>query len=485
MAATFHPDAITDPESIRRGLFGSGYTQENLTRVGALPRKGDKPPAWELRVRATAGGPLEQLVRLFILGDAEPAPAVMAALGEAAFNQLRAAGVLATDGVAVRAEAAIIPLGDLLFLRDRPQEITGRAPADDHVLGVGGATVMAAHLTVRSPVDIAVDLGTGQGFQAVMLARHARRVIATDISPRALAFAALASRLNGAAGVECRGGSFFEPLEDVRGQVGCLVCNAPFVIAPPRSVVAFTTPMELDGAVEHLVRGVGDVLAEGGYATMTANWRHESADDWARRPAAWVNLAGGCDAMILRFSMLTARSYALRWIEETGTPKDRITPELLDQWTRYFDEKRVAVISSGVIILRRRRGENWIRAQALDFDQSLGHCGGQVERLFAASTALATLGPTDDPSGRRWRASDDLSLWQTRRMQAGAWSAASSVVRASPGFPMPVEVTEQEAAALARLRGERPARDEAGATPELILRLAEAGHIVPAEEGLR
>ena len=40
-----------------------------------------------------------------------------------------------------------------------------------------------ANLTVRRQVESAFDLGTGLGYQAFLAARHARRVIATNVNP--------------------------------------------------------------------------------------------------------------------------------------------------------------------------------------------------------------------------------------------------------------------------------------------------------------
>ena len=54
------------------------------------------------------------------------------------------------------------------------------------VLGVGGASTTLAGITVRTPVGSALDLGTGSGIQALHASRHATRVTATDLNPRAL-----------------------------------------------------------------------------------------------------------------------------------------------------------------------------------------------------------------------------------------------------------------------------------------------------------
>ena len=57
-------------------------------------------------------------------------------------------------------------------------------------MGVAPSSALLGNLTVRRPVERALDVGTGSGILAVLAARHAERVVATDLSERALAFAA-------------------------------------------------------------------------------------------------------------------------------------------------------------------------------------------------------------------------------------------------------------------------------------------------------
>src|SRR5215213_3279938 len=58
----------------------------------------------------------------------------------------------------------------------------------DVVQGATRAAQTLAGLLVRRRVRRALDLGTGCGVLALLLARTAERVVATDINPRALQF---------------------------------------------------------------------------------------------------------------------------------------------------------------------------------------------------------------------------------------------------------------------------------------------------------
>src|SRR5581483_8369941 len=81
-----------------------------------------------------------------------------------------------------------------------------------------------ASLTPRRRVARALDVGTGNGAQALLAARHSGHVVATNVTERALAFTRTNAALNGIENVETRAGSLFEP---VAGETFDLItCNA-------------------------------------------------------------------------------------------------------------------------------------------------------------------------------------------------------------------------------------------------------------------
>src|SRR5205814_2148722 len=87
-----------------------------------------------------------------------------------------------------------------------------------------------AALTPRRRVARALDVGTGNGAQALLAARHSAQVVATDVNPRALKYTQLNAALNGVANLETRAGSLFEPVAGERFDL--VTCNAPYVISP-------------------------------------------------------------------------------------------------------------------------------------------------------------------------------------------------------------------------------------------------------------
>jgi release factor glutamine methyltransferase len=87
-----------------------------------------------------------------------------------------------------------------------------------------GSLLLLRHLDVRDGDEV-LDLGTGAGFAAVLAARRAKRVVATDVVPECVALAAQNAALNGVADrVETRPGDCYDP---VRGEAFDLIVSGP------------------------------------------------------------------------------------------------------------------------------------------------------------------------------------------------------------------------------------------------------------------
>jgi len=221
------PDAV---ERLRTAFVALGYTVDGVREClgplayAALARNESVPG-----MRATTGGsPLEALVRLWPLQKPVPAQHLEAAL-PGLLDPLAEGGFIEHVGGRTRALADIRPYadddGDWWVAADLTPGLDGRIEPvpEDHTLGVNAAATTLAQLTVRPQVATALDLGTGCGVEALHLSRHVGRIVATDLSERALAFAAITAQLN-RLDIDLRQGSLFDP---VAGEVFDLVVSNP------------------------------------------------------------------------------------------------------------------------------------------------------------------------------------------------------------------------------------------------------------------
>ncbi|RWR19968.1 SAM-dependent methyltransferase [Microbacterium enclense] len=237
---------------------------------------------------------------------------------------------------------------------DLDEAALGGPLPEDHVLGVGGASQTLATLQLTWRGGTALDLGTGCGIQALRLRRLVPRVIATDISERALRFTRLNALLNDVDGIETRLGSLFEP---VAGETFERVAsNPPFVITPRvAGVPAYEYRdggLEGDALVSAVVSGVAAHLAPGGVAQSLGNWEYRDGESGLDRLRGWVDPS--LDAWVIEREVLDPLAYAELWVRDGGTvPGTPAYARLIDAWLDDFAQRGVTGIGFGYVVLRR------------------------------------------------------------------------------------------------------------------------------------
>ena len=366
-------------------------------------------------------------------------------------------GVATEDGDLLRAAARIVPHDDLLIASDR---VSQQMP--EHVAGVHWPSATLSNLTVRREVASALDVGTGNGVQALLAARQAARVVATDVNERALAFAEFNAALNGVGNVEFRAGSFFEPVEGERFDL--VVCNPPYVISPETAHVFRDSGLPGDTVSEKLVGELPSHMLEDAFATITISWI--AGEDIPARPRAWLD-GNGCDAWILH----TAREDPLRAAASWNRPLGGAAAEAeqrLDAWLEYYARLGIEAIAYGAVILHRRSsgGVNWVRSAELS-SGVLNPSSGHLLQLFAAQELLASA-PGDELLDRRLALVEAARFDRTQQFTGGRWELVSADVRLAAGIGFGANLDRFGAAIVAALDGGEPLR---GRLPHLASEL--------------
>ncbi|MCR4412911.1 MAG: class I SAM-dependent methyltransferase [Thermoguttaceae bacterium] len=428
----FRLDRLGDLGPVRRALQRAGYTETAVSETVLADREGRPLDTATLTRRTQSPSPFHTLLRLFALGMAVPEPAAREALAPADLDELCAIGLLERRDEGVRAATALMPSDDFYLAREFWPDFTGRPRAPDYVLEVGPATRAAACLTVRRQGETALDLGTGNGYLALTAARHAARVIGTDINLRALNFAAFNARLNDLPAVEFRAGSLFEPVADERFDL--IVANPPFVISPRSTFEYRDSGMPGDSLVEQVVRQAPSLLRDDGYATVLMNWHHRSPDDWAQRPAQWL-ASSGCDAWLLGFESYDPIQYAASWLRPEYADQPERYARAMDDWLAYLDRLGAGRISFGAVVLRRRAGRNWFRADPLAAGMPPSGCSDQIRRVFAAQDLLESLQSDEALLAQSLRLTPEHQMEQVLVAESGRWLVKAARIRQTQGYP--------------------------------------------------
>jgi methylase of polypeptide subunit release factors len=396
------------------------------------------------------------LAKLFILGvtmERDRADASLAPFGVAGLERLRL--VREHEG-GVRGSVRLVPHDDLVVVSDRPDEST-RA---DLVAGVHRPSTVLAHLTVRRPVIRALDVGTGNGIQAILASRHAERVVATDVNARALVFARLNALLNGAENVEFREGSFLEPVAGERFDL--VVANPPYVISPESEFLFRDSGLGGDRVSEELVRALPAHLEEGGFATVMVSWI-QSGEDVTARPSEWVRDTG-CDAWILHTRTEDGLSTAGAWNRDAKTVDEYA--ERIDRWTDYYAREGIDAVSYGGIVLRRRSGANWVRTAELPADR-LGAAAAHLERMFAAQDLLARV-DEDELLDGRYRVVDTAAVEQELRVGSDGWRTEAVTLALVEGIGFRAGLDDTTARIVLALADDVPLGDSLDAHAEEV-----------------
>ena len=247
------------------------YTAEDSEPIRELGSKANNPfrapmAKWHAR-RVTE--PWGTALRMLLLSDPVTEAEARGVLGDAlALERLLEAGlVVRTAEGAVVSPYLLSVAGGNLILSDN------LSSGPEAVMGPGDATLQLVRASSPSKrARSALDLGCGAGAVAILLSSLCDRIIATDISERAVALARVNMWMNDVTNVEVRAGDLFAPVGD--DTFDLVVAQPPFVARPddsPRTTF-------LDGGSRgdevalRVLRELRPHLAPGGTAVMLTEW---------------------------------------------------------------------------------------------------------------------------------------------------------------------------------------------------------------------
>ena len=512
-SSSFPPPTLTPKQavSLRADLAESGWGVEAVATLlgevadAALRREIRLPALRAVRTALAAGpapSPVAVLTALFMLGEPVPATALDAALPRTAAAGAAAIGLVGEpDGTGcvrarldLRPHEAVDDAGEVRWwvASDLGELVTGRALAPDHVLGVGGAGLTLAGLTPRTPVRTALDLGCGCGIQTLYLLRHAERVVATDISARALAFTAFNAALagvsvigapntdtgsgseagsdSGAGRLELLRGSLLEPVTGRRFDL--IVSNPPFVLTPPAVREAGLPLMEYRDAggpvLPALVAGLGEHLEPGAVAVMLGNWEHRGVGAWSDAVAAWI--PEELDAWVIEREVQDPVEYATMWLRDGGLTLERDAggfETALEAWIDDFEDRGVRGVGFGYLIVHRPRRprEPWRLLEEVT-TSGQGVLGPHVAQVLEVRELLAGL---DDEAVADLRPVLAPDVTEERHLIPGAAEPTVILLRQGAGLGR----TLQASTAVAALAGVADGELSVGQVASAVAALSE------------
>jgi SAM-dependent methyltransferase len=447
-------------EEIRRFhdvLTAAGYNEEGLvSTLGPimLPTRRLQDQAHFNRL-TRAGRPLDSQIRLFLLGFPVPLEEARAALAPVPLAEWVRAGLLAADETQANGLVRLMAFRHLLVACDLLDLDATAQP--DTIMPITSSTATLADSMVPRRSRASLDLGTGTGALALLLAGQSDRVWGVDISPRAVNFARFNAALNAAGShVEILQGDAFEPLA---GQTfDLIVSNPPFAISPSHRYIYRDSGLPADSFVRHLVETAAGRLNEQGYCQIVCQWAHVAGQDWKERLAGWF-AGSGCDAWVMATDTQDTPDYARSWIRDTEQVTAEESDRLYDDWLAYYERERIEAVNTGLIMMRKASGKtNWLRFEEGPGTTS-GPYGAEVALGFELRDFLESLGSGEALLEARLKVAPSARLDHVCEWEDDAWRIRSARIRLAAGLQYSANIDLRLAGVVALCDGRTTLRE--------------------------
>ncbi len=339
-----------------RAVFeAAGYVYGNLcARLGVSRLYEYKMPPIAEQLAHPVEDALGAMHRMFANGLHLERGVVERYLGREGRAALCALGLLDDDPTSPGmdyAPSTVLPFLDALLAMDRfcvPSGEPLELPADAVFPALFDNTYNFVSRLPQTPCEALLDLGTGTGAAAICQAGLARRVWATDVTPRAAHFAEFNRRLNGCANVTTGQGDLYGAVPGLN--FDRIVCQPPYVAVPADKITFRDGGKDGEQIIRRAVEGLPEFLRPGGrfYALLMATDRE--GESFEQRIRKWLGERADEFDVLVGCDMAQEPAEFLRTVQ-------KLPPEEIEYRRILYRENRTrAVIYCSVAIRRRVEG---------------------------------------------------------------------------------------------------------------------------------
>jgi len=446
----FRPPLPQQAAQIRHFFADQGYTEEQLRNKLGL----SELPCRRLRNQARLldatreSNCLNALLRWFWIGVPCAAADVRDSVPQWFLELAMGCGLLVEAGGQLVPELMLVPTDGLLIGSDPVSRMEAGDP--QFVLWPNPTSRLLTRLMVRQPSSATLDLGTGNGVLALVASAHSKAVVATDLNPRAVAYAEFNMQLNDAENVSVLVGDGLEPVQGAKFDL--IIANPPFFVTPASRFLFCDNTLNLDQMCRKWARDAAAHLHDGGYFQMLCEWAQVSGQPWEERVSQWFDDIG-CDVWIMKGCTQDPADYAQERIRETNPSLER-DATLYDSYMNYYRTNNVEAIHDGIIVIRRRSGKNWLLME--DVPQTPTEpFGDAIQRRFEARDFLQAHADDEQLLQIKPRLSPISRLEEAFQPVNGKWQLSSASLRLSKGLPCKSAVQPLVAEFLSACSGSR------------------------------
>jgi SAM-dependent methyltransferase len=217
----------------RSFLQKAGYNEDTVCNFLGIQQICDFEQVNLSRLPKDGAEPLGLLIRVFFLLQDADATEIKSNIPEDILEALQALDLLretAEGSLTFQSPVWLYPVAGLILASDRKKDLQ-----DAVFPAISPLSYRFLKRMSRSPASEALDLCSGSGVAALLLSQHCRRVIASDVSPRAVHFANFNCQLNDCDRVVAVESDFYSALEGKT--FDRIVAHPPYVPSVSNAVV--------------------------------------------------------------------------------------------------------------------------------------------------------------------------------------------------------------------------------------------------------
>ena len=420
--------------ALRRLLEQSGYSEEGMCRRFGVERliQFMTPPAPELIAQPMADS-LDALIRLFFHSVFAEEAALATALPPGGIALLDSLGLVARDPSRpemIYGASAILPAAGLLTVCDRGNHAPDGAlcdlPPDVVYPAIFDTTRRFLDALPQTPCDAMLDIGTGTGIAAILGARQARRVWATDITPRAARFAEFNRRLAGLDNVTVLAGDMYAPVEGLT--FDRIVIHPPYVPAAKSQLIFRDAGEDGEQIIRRTVEGLPRFLRPAGrfYSLLMASDR--ASESFEQRLRKWLGPEEAAfDIVVAARSLQTPEEFLGYSLARGGVPPENV-PFLRSLWRETQTE---AILYAALLIERHDAAHPAITKR---LQTGKGYTGRHLEWLLDWEKAAFAPGRAETLLNSRPAIAPDCERQVVSRVRDGSFHEQEFAFQTNAGF---------------------------------------------------
>jgi methylase of polypeptide subunit release factors len=304
-------------------------------------------------VRPKVGDGLDALIYLFVVGESLPAGEAASFFAAAVWETLLEAQLIVADPADAgrwMASVALYPIRDLFIASDRwsNTDHTPRQMFPDIVYpALTKSAKQFIDYTSFEPCEDFLELCAGSAPAALLAARSAKNIWATDIAQRSLDFAKFNAALNGIDNVSFGLGDLFQPVDGLR--FDRIAAHPPYVPVLQTAEIFYGGGEDGEEITKRIIAELPKRLKPGGRLYTRTLGTSRPGGNFENRIRDWL----GEQHEELDVALFTLQTFEPRQFALEETLNKNGGREQFALWEKLFTKNAVRELLLGIVVIQR------------------------------------------------------------------------------------------------------------------------------------